>query len=132
MTMASAHSARLRSQRRSSRRQIQTARPIVIRPITAPVRRWECSANIEMSRSQPSGLIEPFDSGQSGKAMPALMLVVNAPRVTSTKTQTAPATAEAARAGLWVAVRVAEEVAMEREVADECGPCARANPLTIL
>ena len=76
-----------------------------MRPITAPVRRCECSANIDTSRSQPSGLIEPFESGQSGKAMPALMLVVKAPSVTSTNTQTLPAAAKAERAGLWVTVR---------------------------
>ena len=74
-------------------------------PMVTPESRWECSANIARSVSQPSGLIDPFESGQSGNAMPAPILVVNAPRVTSTKTQAAPLAANHARAGLYCALR---------------------------
>ena len=55
--------------------------------------------------SQPVGLSDPFDRGQSGNAMPAPMLVVKAPRVTSTNTQPAASAENAASAGLWPAVR---------------------------
>ena len=78
---------------------------MVMNPIIMPESRCECSANIEMSCSQPSGLIEPLDNGQSGNAIPAPMLVVKAPRVTSRNTHTLPIAAKNARAGLWVMLR---------------------------
>jgi hypothetical protein len=89
-----------RSQARSSRSQSQIPKMIVIRPIVDALSLWECSANIEILLSQPDGLREPFERGQSGNAMPALMLVVNAPRATKTKTQAAPTAAKTASAGL--------------------------------
>ena len=69
------------------------------------LRRCECSANIAMFVSQPFGFREPLDRGQSGNAIPAPMLVVNAPSVTSTNTQTAETAAKAASPGLNPGVR---------------------------
>jgi len=92
--------ASLRSQDRSSVNQIQMAsrrERIVIRPA---LRRWACSENIGRLVSQPWGFSEPFDSGQSGKAIPASMLVVKAPSVTRTKTHAPATAAKVARAGL--------------------------------
>jgi hypothetical protein len=77
-----------------------------VRAVSTPaLSLWECSANIETSLSQPAGFSDPFESGQSGKAMPAPMVVVNAPSVTSRNTQAAANAENAARAGLWPAVR---------------------------
>src|SRR6188768_485586 len=78
---------------------------MVIRPITVPLSRCECSANLSISVSQPCGLTEPLDSGQSGNAIPAPIVVVKAPSATSTNTQALPMAANQARAGLYVAVR---------------------------
>ena len=84
-------------------------------PIVAPESRCECSANIAMSVSQPAGLTEPFESGQSTKAIPAPMLVVNAPNATSTKTQMLAQAAKSASRGWWVAVSGAwEDEAMSK------------------
>src|SRR5271165_5635190 len=95
----------LRSQARDSVRQSQAARTIVREVIMPALSLWECSANMETSESQPLGLREPLESGQSGNAIPAPMLVVKAPRATSTKTQAAANAENAASAGLWPAVR---------------------------
>ena len=73
---------------------------MVISPIIVPLSRCECSANIEMLCSQPFGLIEPFDKGQSANAIPAPMLVVKAPSVTRTNTHAAPIALKIARPGL--------------------------------
>src|SRR5215212_11642390 len=78
---------------------------MVMRPIIMPVSRCECSANIDRFSSQPAGLMEPLESGQSGKAMPAPMLVVNAPSVTSRNTHALPTAAKIASAGLCEEVR---------------------------
>ena len=69
--------------------QIQTASAIVSIVISPALRRCECSANIERSVSHPVGFSEPFESGQSGKAIPAPIVVVNAPSATRTKTHAA-------------------------------------------
>ena len=61
--------------------------------------RWECSANMLMCVSQPLGFSEPFESGQSANAMPALIVVVNAPRATSTNTQALAMAANRANPG---------------------------------
>src|SRR6187551_2343742 len=128
--MASAHQASRRSQARDSTRCSHAARAMVIRPITVPLRRCECSANLSISVNQPCGLTEPLESGQSGKAMPAPMVVVKAPSATSTNTQALPMAANQARAGLYVAERDIRE--------SDCGNPAghssrrgRANLLTI-
>jgi hypothetical protein len=78
--------------------------------INPALRRWECSENIERSVSHPRGLSDPFERGQSGKAIPAFMLVVNAPRLTSTKTQRAPNAEKAASAGFGAGERERERV----------------------
>ena len=69
----------------------------VIRPALS---RWECSANMARFVSHPAGFSEPFERGQSGKAMPAPMLVVKAPSVTRTNTQPAASAENAAERGL--------------------------------
>ena len=89
-TSATAKRASLRSHARSSVRQSHAARMTVTALITLALRRWECSANLSISVSQPAGLTEPLESGQSRKAMPAPMLVVKAPSATSTKTHALP------------------------------------------
>ena len=89
--------------------------------------RWECSANIDRFVSQPSGLSEPFESGQSGNAMPALMLVVKAPSATSTNTQAAAKAENAASAGLyeascWLSGRGSMSGGNEQKKATSCPP----------
>ena len=89
-------------------------------PIVAALSRCACSENMASLVSQPGGLSDPFDSGQSGKAIPALMLVVNAPRITRTKTQALPKAAKAARAGRWTAAdRGWEEGSMKGKAAQK-------------
>jgi hypothetical protein len=89
-----------RSHARASVRQIQAAR-ITVRIVMSPaLSRCECSANIAGWSASPWGLSEPLESGQSGNAIPAPMLVVKAPRVTRTKTHVAAIAANAARPGL--------------------------------
>ena len=63
---------------------------IVTALITLALSRCECSANLSISVSQPAGFTEPFDNGQSRNAIPAPMLVVNAPSATRTKTHALP------------------------------------------
>ena len=93
---------------------------------TPTVSRCECSANIARLLSQPCGLSDPFDSGQSGNAMPAPMLVVKAPRQTGMNAQAQPTAANPARAGWWTGGR--EEGVVEsisgRTIPPE-GPCCR-------
>src|SRR5665213_2871306 len=102
-------------------------------PIVTALRRCECSANMARLVSQPLGLSEPLERGQSGKAIPAPIVVVNAPRATRTKTHAAATAENAARAGLWPAVRwrLGSRGMGSRDVAGEGAMVPGANALTI-
>ncbi len=92
--------------------------------------RCECSANIAMFVSHPAGLREPLERGQSGNAIPAPMLVVNAPRATRTNTQAAATAENAARPGFRPAVRGRSwVVAMRRADGPEKLPCCQHQTL---
>ena len=65
-----------------------------------------------------------MERGQSGKAIPALMLVVNAPRATRTKTHAAPKAEKKASAGLGAVVRVkTDRDAMAIAEGQQKAPC---------
>ncbi len=70
------------------------------KPIFMPKRRWLCSAILSDSVVQPSGFKEPFESGQSRKAIPARMLVVKPPAKSSRVIQHKAKTQNAKKNGL--------------------------------
>jgi hypothetical protein len=82
------------------------ARRRVRNVIIPALSRCECSANMAMFVSHPFGLSDPFESGQSGKAIPAPMLVVKAPSATRTNTHAAVRAENTASPGLWPGARL--------------------------
>ncbi len=79
ITRRSAAKPKRRIQGRPSTLQIQNVSARVRLPTIIPSKRWLCSAAIAGFWVQPSGLSEPFESGQSGKIIPAPIVVVNPP-----------------------------------------------------
>ena len=99
-------------------------------PITMALNRWECSANMFTWVSQPGGLKEPFEVGQSRKAMPAPIVVVKAPRATRTKTQALASAANSASPGRYGVVREREgDGSMSGKTAHQKGRCCLRQTL---
>ena len=97
ITTARAAMPKLRIQRRSSVRQVQSARMIVRRPTNSASMRWPCS-----NRTPPTigGIlqIDPKLVGQSGTESPASLLVTKAPARIKVKIAPAMKTAKIWRA----------------------------------
>ena len=79
MTRIKANTVSFLTQVRVSLRRVHAYMISIMLPTKPPSSRWPCSARMAGSSTQPSGLIEPLESGQSGKAMPAPIVVVNPP-----------------------------------------------------
>src|SRR6266853_5240919 len=92
ITVPTAASAKIRSQRRFSTRQVQIARISVRSPATCAIMRWMCS-NCTPPTSFGILYQEPKDVGQSGTDNPASLLVTSAPAMRSRKVQLARVTA---------------------------------------
>src|SRR5215831_14317061 len=71
----------MRSQRRSSRTQSQTARMIVRNPTSEPINRCVCSNNIPPTHFETGNknMLYPKVVGQSGTARPTFLLVTIPP-----------------------------------------------------